>query len=281
VKTSLDEVLGTLIRGHRMTDMKEKVAESIQRAKADLEQALSDLEGLPAFDPDTFAYAAHALGNYLNVTGATVEMLQLALADYPDTWIRIWLDGLQHATNLMAHTVSRLLNTSMSREPTLRREKVNMTILTQRACSYYQRIADRKQIQIAHQPQADFLYAWTDRVALAVVLDNLLSNAVKYSPPGNTIRVTVRADPGFVVCSVQDHGPGLSPEDQSKLFQRGVRLGSVPTGGEPSLGYGLALAKELVDRLGGGIWCDSQLALGSTFSFRLPAYQEQVHEPKA
>jgi signal transduction histidine kinase len=264
-----------------MTDMKAKVAESIEKAKTDLEQALADLERLPAFDPDTFVYAAHALGNYLNVAGATAEMLRLALADHPDTWIRVWLEGLQHATNLMAHTVSRLLNTSMSREPTLRREKVNMSMLTQRACSYYQRIADRKQIRIAYQPQADFLHTWTDRVAVAAVLDNLLSNAVKYSPPGSSISVTVRAEPGWVVCSVQDQGPGLSPEDQSRLFQRGVRLGSVPTGGEPSLGYGLAVAKELVDRLGGEIWCDSRVALGSTFAFRLPAYNEREHEPKA
>ncbi len=278
---SFDEVPGTIIRGRRMTKMKEQVAESIQKAKADLEQALSDLERLPAFDPDTFTYAAHALGNYLNVTGATAEMLQLALADYPDPWVQIYLEGLQHATNLMAHTVSRLLNSSISREPKLRREKVNMTILTQRACSYYQRIADRKQIQIAYQPQADLLHAGTDRVAVAAILDNLLSNAVKYSSPGRTIRVTVRAEPAYVVCSVQDEGPGLSLEDQSKLFQRGVRLGSLPTGGEPALGYGLAVTKELVDRLGGEIWCDSQLGRGSTFSFRLPAYQEQEHEPKA
>ncbi len=274
-------MLGTLIGGCFVTDMKETVAESIQRAKSDLEQALADLERLPAFDPDTFTYAAHALGNYLNVAGATVEMLRLALGDHPNTWIQIWLDGLQHATNLMAHTVSRLINTSMSREPALRREKVNMAMLTQRACSYYQRIAERKHIRIAYQPQADILDAWTDRVAVAAILDNLLSNAVKYSPTGSAIGVTVRAEPGWVVCGVQDEGPGLSPEDQSKLFQRGGRLGSVPTGGEPSLGYGLAVAKELVDRLGGEIWCESRVGMGSTFAFRLPAYDEREHEPKA
>ena len=253
----------------------------IERAKADLELALSELEKLPAFDPGTFAYAAHALGNYLNVVGAHAELLQVALADHPDTRVRILLDGLQHATNLMAHTVSRLLNTSMTGEPRLKRERVDMSLLTQRACGYYQRIADRKQIQMTYQPQADFLYAWTDRVAVSAVWDNLLSNAVKYSPPGTTIRVLVQAEPGRVVCSVQDQGPGLSPEDQSKLFQRGVHLGSLPTGGEPALGYGLAVAKELVERLDGEIWCESQLSQGSTFAFRLPAYQEQDHEPKA
>jgi signal transduction histidine kinase len=78
-----------------------------------------------------------------------------------------------------------------------------------------------------------------------------------------------------VVCSVREEGPGSNPEDQAKLFQRGVQLSSVPTGGESSSGYGLAVAKELIDKLGGGLWCKSSLGAGACFSFRLPAYQGQ------
>ena len=77
-----------------------------------------------------------------------------------------------------------------------------------------------------------------------------------------------------VVCSVSDDGPGLNEEDKAKLFQRGIKLSSVPTGGESSSGYGLAVAKELIDKLGGDLWCESTLGAGACFSFRLPAYQE-------
>jgi signal transduction histidine kinase len=84
----------------------------------------------------------------------------------------------------------------------------------------------------------------------------------------------MRGDAGWGVCEVRDNGPGLSPADQARLFQRGVRLTPTPTGGEPSSGYGLAVAKELVEKLGGKIWCESVLGLGCCFSFRLPAYQE-------
>ena len=73
------------------------------------------------------------------------------------------------------------------------------------------------------------------------------------------------------MCAVRDSGPGLSPEDQAQLFRRGVRLTPTPTGGEPSSGYGLAVAKELVDALGGHIWCESAVGQGSCFAFRLPA----------
>jgi signal transduction histidine kinase len=110
-----------------------------------------------------------------------------------------------------------------------------------------------------------------DRVAVAAVLDNLLSNAVKYSPPGTAVHVQVRGEGDGVVCEVRDSGPGLSPEDQARLFRRGVRLTPTPTSGEPSSGYGLAVAKELVEGLGGRIWCESAVGHGSCFAFRLPA----------
>jgi signal transduction histidine kinase len=78
----------------------------------------------------------------------------------------------------------------------------------------------------------------------------------------------------MVVCAVQDQGQGLSRDDQSKLFQRGVKLSSVPTGGEPSSGYGLAVAKELTTLMQGEIWCDSELGKGARFLLRLPQYDE-------
>jgi signal transduction histidine kinase len=67
----------------------------------------------------------------------------------------------------------------------------------------------------------------------------------------------------------------LSQEEQAQLFQRGVRLSPVPTGGEPSSGFGLAVAKELMDQLGGTLWCSSVLTHGATFSARLPVAREE------
>ncbi|MGZ6202542.1 MAG: ATP-binding protein [Thermodesulfobacteriota bacterium] len=52
-------------------------------------------------------------------------------------------------------------------------------------------------------------------------------------------------------------------------------LAPQPLGENPSSGYGLAVAKELIDKLGGDLWCESTLGAGACFSFRLPAYQGQ------
>jgi signal transduction histidine kinase len=111
---------------------------------------------------------------------------------------------------------------------------------------------------------------WSDRVAVAAIIDNLLSNAVKYSPHRKSVKVHVDKIERDVLCSVQDEGPGLSMEDQARLFQRGVQLSAKPTGGEPSSGYGLAVTKELTEKLGGKISVDSSLGRGTCFSIRLP-----------
>lgn len=262
-----------------MSTSRDQVAASIQRAQADLEQALADLDGLPAVDARSIALGAHALNNFLTVSGAVVDGLLLSLRDHPEPQVRIWLEGLRHATSLMIHTVSQLMNSSAGTEPSLRFEPVDLPRLVQRACAYYQRSAGGKGLRIAQGAAPEVPLVWTDRVALAAVLDNLLSNAVKYSPRDETIRVQVEGEAAGAVCSVRDEGPGLSHEDQPRLFQPGARLGAVPSGGEPSTGYGLAVAKHFVERLGGEIWCVSQPGRGATFSVRLPAYRKDVHGP--
>jgi signal transduction histidine kinase len=151
--------------------------------------------------------------------------------------------------------------------------------LVRRACEHYQHVAERKQIAISLAIEVTSPVVWVDRVAVAAVLDNLLSNAVKFSPEQKHIWVRVTAEPAHLVCSVQDEGPGLSADEQSRLFQRGVRLSPTPTAGEPSTGYGLAVAKELIGKLHGDLWCESHSGQGATFSFRLPLYSQERHGP--
>ena len=177
----------------------------------------------------------------------------------------------------MTHTVLELMNAPAAERDQFRWEKMDLPTLVQLACDHYRRVADHKQIAISVEADVASPFVWADRVAVAAVLDNLLSNAVKFSSPQKRIWVRVTAEPAHLVCTVQDEGPGLSVEEQTRLFQRGVRLSPVPTGGEPSSGYGLAVAKELIDKLNGEIWCESRPGQGASFAFRLPMYTEEQH----
>lgn len=256
-----------------MGEERERATAAIARAQLELEEAMAELDAMPAMDTRAVAFAAHMLNNYLTVTGGTVELIQKHLAAYGDQQVTTWLDSLQHVTELMHRTVSQLvMNAPSPTEPTLRFEKVQLPLLVQRVCQYYQRGAEKKGIRVVHDASSSVLPVLADRVILAAVLGNLLSNAVKYSPSGKQIEVRVRDENGWVRCDVQDQGPGLSREDQAKLFQEGVRLTPQPTGGEPSTGYGLAVAKQLIEKMGGKISYERVSGQGSCFSILVPSY---------
>jgi signal transduction histidine kinase len=259
-----------------MAEPIERVAAAIARAQVDLVEALAELEKFPLYDISSVAFAAHTLNNYLAITSGTVELILHRLKDHPDPELQIWLEGVQHATELMDHTLSQLMSASVTTEAKLRFEKVDLPMMVQRITNYYQRIANRKTILVNIDSMGEVPLVWTDRVAFGSVFDNLLSNAVKYSQPGKQVWVRVWGEQSWVVCEVRDEGPGLSQEDRARLFQRGMRLTPTPTGGEVSTGYGLAVAKELIEKLGGELGCESVLGQGCRFFFRLPVYREPM-----
>jgi signal transduction histidine kinase len=114
-----------------------------------------------------------------------------------------------------------------------------------------------------------------DRSASIQILDNLVSNAIKFSPPGSTVQITARKEFGFGRVSVTDQGPGISEEDQKKLFRKFTRLSARPTAGESSNGLGLSIVKRLAESMSGNISCTSALGQGATFTLRLPQWEER------
>lgn len=107
------------------------------------------------------------------------------------------------------------------------------------------------------------------------VLNNLISNAIHYAPQGTSIRVRVSrvdpvAGPAEVRISVDDEGPGITPEDVAKLFRPFGRARTVSTGGERSTGLGLAIARRIMEGHGGRIWVESEPGRGSTFFAAFP-----------
>jgi len=252
--------------------MKKQVLEALENARANLDQAIAGLETIPENGNETVGYTAHKLKNYLTVVGATAELLEVYLAGHPDAQVQVWIEGLQHAVQLMKHDVGRLMFSANGTPPQFKLEKVDMGLLAFRGCNFYRHRAAWKKIKVNSELKPDCCIAWTDRVAVAVVLDNLLSNALKFSENGKQVWVNVRTEQDHVICTVRDEGPGLSAEDHSRLFQKGVRLSNSPTGGGPTTGYGLVIAKDLVEKVGGSIWCESHPGRGTAFHVRLPAF---------
>jgi len=112
-----------------------------------------------------------------------------------------------------------------------------------------------------------------DPQLLSTAVANLLSNASKFSPEGSGVQLRVtRQAAGEILLAVQDAGPGLTAEDQTRLFGKFARLSARPTAGEGSSGLGLFLVRQLVAMHRGRVWAESAgPGHGSTFYLALPA----------
>jgi NtrC-family two-component system sensor histidine kinase KinB len=106
-----------------------------------------------------------------------------------------------------------------------------------------------------------------DRERTGRVLDELIGNALRASGPDGRVLVSADTVGRFVQVSVADNGPGISIEDQARVFDKFVWL----SGGQPEgSGLGLPIAREVIRAHGGAIWVDSGLGPGSVFSFTVP-----------
>jgi signal transduction histidine kinase len=99
------------------------------------------------------------------------------------------------------------------------------------------------------------------------VLWNLLGYAVKFTPEGGRIEVSARPRGDRVEVSVSDNGPGLSPEQVARVFERYWQAEATKRLGT---GLGLTIAKGIVEAHGGSVWVESRLGEGASFYFTVP-----------
>jgi signal transduction histidine kinase len=106
------------------------------------------------------------------------------------------------------------------------------------------------------------------------VLLNLLSNAIKFTPEGGRIEVVAVPKDGLVEVSVSDTGVGIAPEDQKAVFEEFRQVGTAEKKAEGT-GLGLTLCRKFIELHGGRIWLQSQVGVGSTFTFTIPVRRDE------
>ena len=110
------------------------------------------------------------------------------------------------------------------------------------------------------------------------MLSNLIENAVKYSPDGGTVSVALAPEDRHVRFSISDSGLGIPPSEQRRIFEKFFRLDPDMTRGIGGTGLGLYICRELVRRVDGRIWVESDGRTGSTFHVEIP--QETTARPQ-
>ncbi|GAA2067056.1 hypothetical protein GCM10009801_14060 [Streptomyces albiaxialis] len=116
--------------------------------------------------------------------------------------------------------------------------------------------------------------ALADEARLCQVVTILVGTAVTHTPPGTPLRIGVGAEDGYAVLEVADEGPGLSPEEQGRVFDRFHRADTSRTRTKGAgAGLGLAIAHSLTTAQGGRITLDSAPGEGCTFRLLLPLHR--------
>jgi PAS domain S-box-containing protein len=182
------------------------------------------------------------------------------------------LDVVSGEADRLARTVNDILWASRLDTDTLH--------VTIQNCAPFELARDVVDAQLAHLDPAHELVLTADEELPPVagdpdkvgrVLINLVDNAIKYSPDGGRVSVTVRRAGSHVRFSVTDAGLGIPAGEQRRIFEKFYRLDPNMNRGVGGTGLGLYICRELVRRMEGRIWVDSDgLGSGSTFHIELP-----------
>lgn len=126
----------------------------------------------------------------------------------------------------------------------------------------YRLEAERRDVALSFHANVARLTTALDEEKFSRILSNLLSNALQYTPKGGQVRMEVRALGDRAEIDVEDDGCGVAPERIEKIFQRYET--------QSGYGYGLYIARQYAQRMGGNLAVQSMPGKGCTFTLRLP-----------
>jgi signal transduction histidine kinase len=206
----------------------------------------------------------------------TIGSAELLKTNLPPAQAEKLSSNILGAGQRMFQLVKDLLDANAIEEGTFTQniERCDLQALAAQCVANNQSNASRKQIAIRLVDDV-IIHGKADSGATMQILDNLISNAVKSSPFKSTVRVRLWRENADTFIGVRDQGPGISAEDQKKLFGKFTRLSAQPTGGESSTGLGLSIVKKLAEAMQGTVSCQSTLGDGAMFILRLPAWDEK------
>jgi signal transduction histidine kinase len=232
---------------------------------AELAHANQALENLNKEKDEFIGILAHDLRNPLN---SIIGLCELAEDDFEEFKSEGLISEIQASGERMLELTKRLLDVSQVENfhGEVKMHDVLLSEVIESAVEHLKYEAVKKKISLSMDVSACSgvtIPSHRDWLELCVI--NLLSNAVKYTPSYGKVEVAVRCSSARVEIIVADRGPGISQEDQAKLFGKYVRLSAQPTGNESSLGLGLYIVKKMCVRLGLDVRVRSQLGRGTSF----------------
>ena len=253
--------------------------------RAMLIRTLQSLRRLEELEKERGALIATVTHEFRNPLAALSSHLQLATRYFSRDDLR---DRLPRSLDVASAQVSRLLRltedllvvaTSPSVSMRVDAEVVSLTLAAEAAVARALAAAPSRRIDCLAPPAPVTVFA--DRARLDQILDNLLGNSIRYTPADAGIELNVASDANRRVglIRVRDRGPGVSPAERERIFERFAR-GSAAHGTVGS-GIGLYISRELARRMGGRLVLEQTSQDGSVFAVELPLAPTETLVPES
>ena len=265
----------------RQSTEEQRVAliQELEEKNAELEKAYAELQTLDRMKDEFISTVSHELRTPLTSIKGAAEILIQYRDEDPDSQME-FLSIIDNESDRLTRLINDVLDLARieSGEVYWEFSPVDLAGVIESAVESVRALSVQKNIDIAITGSQDLPSVNSDHDKLVQVVTNLLSNAVKFTPRGGMIRVqsrllsepTSEAGSGMIEVSVSDNGVGVPEGESDNIFGRFQQAGTNITGRPRGSGLGLSISKEIVTRLGGEIWVESQPGSGSTFYFTIP-----------
>ncbi|QIV88755.1 two-component sensor histidine kinase [Glutamicibacter mishrai] len=223
---------------------------------------------------DFVANVSHELKTPVGAISLLAEAITEA-ADDP-TAVRRFSTRMDKESRRLAALVQDIIELSrlQASDAIVQGKEVNIDSVVAEAVDRSHLIAEEKGIDITVGGHLDEPILG-DPDLLMTAVRNLIDNAIRYSPENTKVGVGIRQRDGYAQISVTDQGPGISPEEQERVFERFYRVDSARSRQTGGTGLGLSIVKHVLANHGGEVSLWSQPGQGSTFTLRLPLADEE------
>jgi signal transduction histidine kinase len=238
----------------------------LRKTKTQLENALKDIEQINR-ELESFAYiAAHDLKSPLNNISSLANIILDSYGEKMNEEGQNFISLIVQSSDKLKKIIDGLLEYSKS-NTMLKEDKVEVNLME--LVKDIEGLFDfENNCEITLKSSLDSIFI--NRAAIEQIFINLVSNSIKYNDkPRTEIEIEINEDDSKYIISNKDNGPGISKENQDKVFQIFNVLAPQDKFGERGNGIGLATVKKIIEALGGSIYIESDIGAGAKFIFTL------------
>jgi two-component system phosphate regulon sensor histidine kinase PhoR len=282
----LDALVSTALRGEPVLESQIEVKERSFRVRmAVIEspegrkdvmlalQDISELLRLARARRDMVANFSHDLRTPISSIRLLIDTLTHNFGDSPKRDKRL-VRKIAGEIDSLEHMTQELIDLSMieSGRANIRMIPINFADILREALAVMGTQIEQKSLGIVNNIP-DELRVLADPDQTRRVLTNLIHNAVKFTPSGGQIQFAATSDAHTATIAIQDTGPGIPPQDRTRIFERFYQV-DTSRSGQAGSGLGLSIAKHIIEAQGGKIWAEAGVPGGARIVFTLPLAEE-------